>query len=159
MSELRRAEEALAAAGEAVEIRRRLAAARPDAFEPDLAMSLNNLGRMLSGAGRPEEAWVADAEAIEIRRRLAADGWPAFFEPDPGAAIGRPSRFTGREPVSPLIEGGCVGGRRGLTVSTGRESPVARGQVDDAAVAMDRLGLVQPGETHGGGWRPLACTC
>ena len=159
LSELRRAEEALAAAGEAVEIRLRLAAARPDAFEPDLAMSLNNLGRMLSGAGRPEEAWVADAEAVEIRRRLAADGWPAFFEPDPGAAIREAVEIYRPRARVPPHRGWLRRGAARLTVSTGRESPVARGQVDDAAVAMDRLGLVQPGETHGGGWRLLACAC
>jgi len=41
-------EDALAASQEAVDIRRQLAAARPDAFLPDLAMSLNNLGNRLS---------------------------------------------------------------------------------------------------------------
>ena len=44
LSELGRREDALAATHEAVDIRRRLAAARPDAFLPDLASSLNNLG-------------------------------------------------------------------------------------------------------------------
>ena len=44
MSELGRREDALAAAQEAIDIYRRLAAERPDAFLPDLAMSLNNLG-------------------------------------------------------------------------------------------------------------------
>ena len=38
-----RRDEALAAITEAVDIRRRLAAANPAAFLPDLAMSLNNL--------------------------------------------------------------------------------------------------------------------
>ena len=45
LSELGRREDALAAAQEAVEIHRRLAAERPDAFLPDLATSLNNLGK------------------------------------------------------------------------------------------------------------------
>jgi hypothetical protein len=52
LSDLGRREEALAAAQEAVDIRRRVAAARPDAFLPDLAMSLNYLGTMLSDLGR-----------------------------------------------------------------------------------------------------------
>ena len=51
LSDLGRREEALAASQEAVEICRRLAAARPDAFLPDLAMSLNNLGDRLSDLG------------------------------------------------------------------------------------------------------------
>ena len=45
LSKLGRREDALAAAREAVDIYRRLAAERPDAFLPDLAMSLNNLGK------------------------------------------------------------------------------------------------------------------
>jgi hypothetical protein len=38
---------------EAVEIRRQLAEARPDAFLPDLAMSLNNLGGAPDGTIPP----------------------------------------------------------------------------------------------------------
>ena len=57
-------DDALAATQEAVEIRRRLAADRPDAFLPDLAASLNNLGAMLSDLGRREEALAAAREAV-----------------------------------------------------------------------------------------------
>ncbi|MCK9921770.1 tetratricopeptide repeat protein, partial [Frankia sp. AgPm24] len=67
-----RREEALAATEQAVEIRRRLAAANPAAFEPDLARSLTNLGALLSGLGRREEALAATEQAVEIYRRLAA---------------------------------------------------------------------------------------
>ena len=45
-------EEALAASQETVAIRRELAAARPDAFRPDLASSLNNLAAGLAALGR-----------------------------------------------------------------------------------------------------------
>jgi tetratricopeptide (TPR) repeat protein len=70
-----------------VEIRRRLAQADPSAFEPDLAISLNNLGIYLSAAGRQEEALAAYAEVVEIRRRLAqAD--PSAFEPDLARSLG-----------------------------------------------------------------------
>ncbi|MBY0277661.1 tetratricopeptide repeat protein, partial [Candidatus Binatia bacterium] len=54
------------AAQEALTIRRRLAKARPDAFEPYLAMSLNNLGNMLSELGRREDALDAAREAAEV---------------------------------------------------------------------------------------------
>jgi hypothetical protein len=54
-----------------VEIRRRLAAQRPDAFLPDLAMSLDNYGLLLYDLGRQEEARKASHEAEEIRRALA----------------------------------------------------------------------------------------
>jgi len=45
LSDLGRREEALTVAEEAVRLRRGLAAARPDAFTPDLALSLNNLAQ------------------------------------------------------------------------------------------------------------------
>ncbi len=81
LSELGRREDALAAAEEATGIYRRLAAERPDAFLPDLAMSLNNLGGRLSELGRREDALAAAEEAVEIRRRLAAER-PDAFLPD-----------------------------------------------------------------------------
>jgi tetratricopeptide (TPR) repeat protein len=64
LSDLGRREDALAAAQEATDIRRRLAAARPDAFLPDLASSLNNLGLHLSELGRREDALAAAQEAV-----------------------------------------------------------------------------------------------
>ncbi|MEL7216452.1 MAG: tetratricopeptide repeat protein, partial [Pseudomonadota bacterium] len=68
---LGRREEALAAIEEAMEIYRSLAAARPDAFLPDLAMSLNNLSGSLDALGHREEALSAINEAVTIYRRLA----------------------------------------------------------------------------------------
>ena len=53
---LGRREEALIPAQEATEINRQLAQSNPAAFLPDLAMSLNNLGSILSELGRREEA-------------------------------------------------------------------------------------------------------
>ncbi|MGH3950775.1 MAG: tetratricopeptide repeat protein [Pseudonocardiaceae bacterium] len=76
-----RREEALGATVEAVEVYRRLVGVNPAAFEPDLAMALNNLGIWLSSLGRREEALGATVEAVEIRRRLAGVN-PAAFEPD-----------------------------------------------------------------------------
>jgi Tetratricopeptide repeat len=57
---------------------RALAAARPDAFRPDLASSLNNLSLALDGLGRQEEALAAIEEAVSIRRELAAR-WPDTY--------------------------------------------------------------------------------
>ena len=65
-----------------------LAGARPDAFLPDLAMALNNLG-LLADLGRREEALAAIQEAVTIRR-----GWPArpdAFLPDLAAALNNQS--------------------------------------------------------------------
>ncbi len=83
---LGRREEALAAAGEAVNIRRELAAARPDAFRPNLAASLNNLANMLSDLGRREEALAAAGEASNVYRELAA-ARPDAFRPDLAASL------------------------------------------------------------------------
>jgi Tetratricopeptide repeat len=55
---------ALAAAQEAVAIRRPLAAASPDAYLPDLVSSLSNLGRHLAQVDRPGEAGTAWESAI-----------------------------------------------------------------------------------------------
>ena len=53
LSSLGRREEALKAAEEAADLYRALAAARPEAFTPDLAISLNNLAAMLSELRAP----------------------------------------------------------------------------------------------------------
>ena len=58
-----------------------MAAARPDAFRPDLAASLNNLAARLAGLGRREEALAAIQEAIDLYRELAA-ARPDAFRPD-----------------------------------------------------------------------------
>ena len=71
-------EVALAAAREAAELYRALAAQRPDAFRPDLAMSLNNLANMLSDLGEHEAALAAAREAVELYRALAAQRSDAF---------------------------------------------------------------------------------
>ena len=64
LSTLGRREDALAAAEEAVGLRRTLAAQRPDAFRPDLATSLMVLAGVLDGLARAEEAVAANVEAI-----------------------------------------------------------------------------------------------
>ena len=69
---LGRREDALAAGEEAAGIYRELAAARPEAFRPDLAMSLSNLASRLAGVGRREDALAAGEEAAGIYRELVA---------------------------------------------------------------------------------------
>jgi tetratricopeptide (TPR) repeat protein len=78
---------ALAAVTEAVEVYRRLAAANPARFEPDLARSLNNLSNRLSEIGNVAEALAAITEAVEVYRRLATAN-PARFEPDLATSLG-----------------------------------------------------------------------
>ncbi len=66
---------------------RGLAKDRPDAFLPDLAGSLNNLGNRLSDLGRREDALAAAQEAVDIRRKLAKDR-PDAFLPDLALSLG-----------------------------------------------------------------------
>ena len=83
LSDLGRREGALAAAQEATDLYRRLAAERPDAFRPDLATSLNNLANRLGAvSGRVESEGDSQIEGnlIDDLRRLEAarDGSVVF---------------------------------------------------------------------------------
>jgi tetratricopeptide (TPR) repeat protein len=71
----------LTAICEAVDLYRALVARNPDAFEPKLAMSLNNLGAMLTEIGQLEKALAITREAVELYRALAARDAVAF-QPD-----------------------------------------------------------------------------
>ncbi|MFN7056798.1 MAG: hypothetical protein ACK4SV_14660, partial [Hyphomonas sp.] len=76
LSELGRREDALAATQEAADIRRTLAAARPDAFLPDLAISLNNLGDQRLACGEHDAAIEAYTECARVLKPFA-DALPA----------------------------------------------------------------------------------
>ena len=67
-------------------IHRQLAAARPDVFLPDLAMSLKNQSGRLADLGRREEALAAIEQAADIYRQLAEAAPDAFL---PGPRRGR----------------------------------------------------------------------
>ncbi|MEQ9335266.1 tetratricopeptide repeat protein [Thalassobaculum sp.] len=87
LSDLGQHEEAHAAGEEAAVLFRSLTYARPDAFRPDLAQSLNNLSLRLSNLGRREEALAAIEEAVAIRRALA-EKRPDAFRPDLATSLG-----------------------------------------------------------------------
>ncbi|MEV0941767.1 tetratricopeptide repeat protein, partial [Micromonospora wenchangensis] len=72
-------EQALTPAEEATNIYRRLAETNPDAYLPNLAASLNNLGNRLAELGRPEQALTPAQEAVRIRRRLAETNPDAYL--------------------------------------------------------------------------------
>ena len=57
---------------------RRLVEAAPDAYLPDLAMSLNTLGVWLAAVGRREQAMAPAEEAVDLYRRLA-EASPAMY--------------------------------------------------------------------------------
>ncbi|MFC7616260.1 tetratricopeptide repeat protein [Actinokineospora soli] len=94
LGDLGRWEEALGAITEAVDIRRRLAADRPDAFLPDLATSLNNLSVRLGDLRRQEEALAVITEAVKALRQLAADR-PDAFLPDLATSLSNLSVLLG----------------------------------------------------------------
>jgi tetratricopeptide (TPR) repeat protein len=105
LSEMGRRAEALQATQEAVDLYRRLAAQRPDAFLPYLAGSLHNLGNRLSEMGRRAEALQATQEAVDLYRRLAAQR-PDAFLPDLAMSLdnlgmGFPKWAGGRRPCKP----------------------------------------------------------
>ncbi|MBF0161900.1 MAG: tetratricopeptide repeat protein [Magnetococcales bacterium] len=95
LSRLGRREEALQQAQEAVAIYRELAAARPEAFRPDLAMSLNNLANFLSALGRREEALQQAQETVAIYRELAA-ARPEAFRPDLAMSLNNLANFLSK---------------------------------------------------------------
>jgi tetratricopeptide (TPR) repeat protein len=70
---------ALAATREAVELLRNLASERPDAFMPDLAMSLSDLGNNLSAVGDREGTLAATRECVELFRKLVSVHPDAFM--------------------------------------------------------------------------------
>jgi len=77
---------ALVAAREAVEAYRALAEASPQAYTPDLAMSLNNLASFLSAVGKVNDALVAAREAVELYRALA-EASPQAYTPNLAASL------------------------------------------------------------------------
>ncbi len=81
LSALGQHEKAFEAAQEAVGLYRELAQQRPDAFTPNLAMSLNNLANRLSELGQRKKALEAALEAVNLRRELAQQR-PDAFTPD-----------------------------------------------------------------------------
>jgi len=81
LSQLGRPAEALPATEEAVAVYRELAAANPDRYRPELALSLANLGVRFSELGRPVEALPVTEEAVGVYRELAAAD-PDRFRPE-----------------------------------------------------------------------------
>lgn len=79
-------EKALVAAQEAVMLYLALAPQRPDAFDPYLAGSLNNLANCLSALGKREKALAIAHEAVKLYRALAARR-PDAFSPDLASSL------------------------------------------------------------------------
>ncbi|MFC4627676.1 tetratricopeptide repeat protein [Promicromonospora alba] len=120
LTESGRPEDALPANAEAVAIRRRLAAARPEHLG-ELAWSLGQLGTTLEALGRYEEAGVVLVEALELQRRLAKENARGTRPDLAGAlsALGALYSTTGRADESLRLEREALEIRRDLA----REHP------------------------------------
>jgi len=113
---------------------RRLVHSDKDAFLPDLAMALSNLGNRYSEVGRRQEAVAPTEEAVALRRDLAAAN-PAY-QPDLVAALnnlGNRYSEVGRrqEAVAPTEE--AVALYRDLAAANPAYQP-------DLAMALSNLG-------------------
>ena len=86
LSDVGERNEALVAAREAVELCRGLAEASPQAYTPNLAMSLTNLANRFSEVGERNEALEAAREAVELYRALAEDS-PEAYTPNLAASL------------------------------------------------------------------------
>jgi len=80
-SKLGQRETASASAQAAVDIHQQLSEKNPDAFLPDLAMSLNNLGNRQSDLGQREAALASAQAAVDIHQQLSEKN-PDAFLPD-----------------------------------------------------------------------------
>ena len=69
--ELGRADEALAATREAIQVYRTLSIRNADRFQPELVRSLYSLGERLRAPGQEREAFAVIREAIELCKGLA----------------------------------------------------------------------------------------
>ncbi len=95
-------EEALQVVREAVEMYKALAERTPNAFNPNLAMSLYNLSLYLSSLGLKEEALQAIREAVEMYKVLAGR-YPDVFNSNLAGSL----RFLSKQIGRFGIGGGC----------------------------------------------------
>ena len=94
LAALGRREAALQAIEEAVRLYRALAEARPDAFTPNLAMSLSNLSNSLGALSRREAALQAIEEAVQLHGALA-EARPDAFTPNLAMSLSNLSNSLG----------------------------------------------------------------
>jgi tetratricopeptide (TPR) repeat protein len=146
LGDLGRREEALAAAEEAVRRYRALVVARPDAFTPHIAASLNNLANGLSNVGRREEALTTAEEAVRHYRTLAA-ARPDAFTPDLAGSLNNLSHILselGRREQALAAAEEAVRLRRALAAARPDAfTPHLAGSLNNLAKTLNELGRLE----------------
>lgn len=134
--EVRRWQEAAVDAQRAVDLQRRLAAARPARFHPELAVALSHLGVSYAHLGRQREALDAEQEAVQFLSLQAEDD-PAAHESDLAASLSNlGSRLAGHGRWEEALDAAerAVGIRRRLA----RTDPA--GETPGLARSLSNLG-------------------
>src|SRR5262249_35492868 len=125
----------------AVQIRRRLAEANPQAHAVELTRTLNSLGLRLAEVGRHGEAVLATGEGLSIME-ARADADPAAYERDVcGARINPPLAFhpAGRQVESAGVGLGAVTVCRNLVHRNDGHAATLATAVYNAAVALSTV--------------------
>jgi tetratricopeptide (TPR) repeat protein len=146
LSALGRREGALTCAQQAAGLYRELARARPEAFTPDLAMSLNNLAVMLSELGRRQKALTCAQQAAGLYRELAR-ARPEPFTPNLALSL---SNFAvmlsalGLREEALTCAQGAVAIRRELARARPKAfTPVLAASLKNLAIFLSELGRHQ----------------
>ena len=131
---------------EALEKYRKLADVSPEAYLPDVAMTLNNLGILHKNTGKHGDAEKEYGEALEIRRKLAESS-PEAYLPDVAKTLnnlGNLHSDTGKHGKAEKEYGEALEIRRKLAEAT----PEA--YLPDVAMTLNNLGILH-GDTgkHG----------
>jgi tetratricopeptide (TPR) repeat protein len=141
LADLGRWDEGLAAIEEAVAIRRRQVETSPDAFLPDLALSLNNRTAILGTLKRWDEALAAAEEAVSIRRDLARDN-PDTVLPDLAQSLNNLSRCLnemGRPEQALAANEEAVAIRRDSTLDRPEMLFALGAALNNRAISLDAL--------------------
>ena len=135
LSDVGERNEALVAAREAVELCRGLAEASPQAYTPNLAMSLTNLANRFSAVGERNGALVAAREAVELCRGLA-EASPQAYTPNLAASL---TNLANRLLEVGERNGALVAAREAVELYRGLAEASPQAYTPDLALSLNNL--------------------